>query len=1287
LLFLGSKTPSAFLDEVDDDVLLSLYGLLLAAGTPSNDSGGKVKGKAGASHRNTSALQRSSTKASSLKRSARHAMNLLKWLIMDWKEPAGRQTKKNSVKSDLNLFAVSFLSFQVSYYSHMALDIHLTGEGDRGGAKEDACRIVVLILTYHLTEDGDHAHPVAIDDLLTPLAQQSFELWMSKGHVSLTDQELMKKNAQLRQAEILLAQKQAELAGGGGGGGGDDNYDGLLDDSDHHDHSDDNDDNHDEVDHGHRDVDDMDDGDDIMAAFRKQKKQAQRDLKAAARRGDIKATQGVATRWEDSQLAREQRARAAAASAARGAGGSHETVRDSQDAAAELVEREEEKAKLLGKDPLGIIDSATNVNSTSKDRSMIGTTSDGVSVDFDLRRIDANQANQIEKALYELTEELQKAESAGLEKRVKELTAQKESLESLVDRCGGMDAMESNNARRSVLPTNPNFDPILFLTLVHRSTTYDQLVSSLSQLSSTYNLLKLRIKLHPKVSQNATLSLSRFVTDKAENQAEQLQNLVRDNFPLFVRCAEGLEEFRKSSQDEEGPGFVDRIEKLEGIAESAAYQARRSFKPLLDNTSEVRKVQSAMAVLQRIAPILQVPALMRQYLENRMYSQALKTYRRVLVVDETCNISFLNHVKLHAEKCVHEARLQLEHLLSDATAPVDELLEGIRNLSELLELDVPSPGSLEERSEAISDTTLKHGDENFSLRQSGVYDIHGTLISVREHRPSLACFLLQSAHFAENVRILLRSTDDECNRFFMGEALAQGAPSGLHDASKLSTRTGNQWKYDVLDTRVVATVQAVGLVRVWLPRLISIAAATRDDEKRRAARVVGSGRRRVSYVGGVDPFDQLSAFELFVSNVSPHLMTLVEHSAFCALGSNIRSYGKEITMTFGEKANEKLKVLLRSPLPPSQSTKVGTELADLVDILSECSVRSNALRPTGEDSVFQLSPLEECRSLGELAVVIIEKRRCIYAFDSCARACANRASSSGKFDVEACVTVLKNLSDKLSRPTECCSEVEKGCELVLRRFCEGLASYVRDRGESARLSAVCECSDILEDHIPEILREILNFTPNVDAVRDVMTEDVVGLENVVFTEYLESIRLSVASSVRIGWLDLDQTLTDPNGVIPIPPSFPSYLSASLLAIVRCRAQVEQALGNRLRRVNVSTTDEGGIEEQSVPYQHLAMRTVSDAAVQGICSEIMQRKLNLKVRQADRLANELEFLRSSLKRFLSEVGGLSIINQTLQMVNAKAGRDRNYKGGDGPDGLAALEELERLGRVYVLCLGE
>ena len=266
------------------------------------------------------------------------------------------------------------------------------------------------------------------------------------------------------------------------------------------------------------------DADDVVAAMRKRRKETEREIKSAMEKGEI--TNVVATRWEDSQLAREQAARAAMA----GKTGKHETVRDSQEAAKEEFEREEEKSKNLARDPLGIIKSE----------------------DFNLRDVDKSQAELFEQALLEIQEELQKAEAAGDEAMVSKIAQQKESLESLIDRMGGIEALENAaNIKQSVLPTNPDFDPRLFLTLVHRGADYKTLVGSLDRLSS-----------------------------KTENQVEQLQNLVRENFPLFVRCAEGYEEFRKTSQRNVGMGVDERVTKLEAIAETATYQAKKSFKPV-----------------------------------------------------------------------------------------------------------------------------------------------------------------------------------------------------------------------------------------------------------------------------------------------------------------------------------------------------------------------------------------------------------------------------------------------------------------------------------------------------------------------------------------------------------------------------------------------------------------------------------------------------------------------------------------------------------------------------------
>lgn len=83
--------------------------------------------------------------------------------------------------------------------------------------------------------------------------------------------------------------------------------------------------------------------------------------------------------------------------------------------------------------------------------------------------------------------------------------------------------------------------------------------------------------------------------------------MVRENFALFLRCADGIDTFNEKTLSQSGPGIVDRLNRLDALAESCAHQAKKSFKPLLDNANEVHKVQSALAVLHRVEGVLQAP--------------------------------------------------------------------------------------------------------------------------------------------------------------------------------------------------------------------------------------------------------------------------------------------------------------------------------------------------------------------------------------------------------------------------------------------------------------------------------------------------------------------------------------------------------------------------------------------------------------------------------------------------------------------------------------------------------
>ena len=422
LLLLGSAAPAALLaasDLLDDidyggsgDNSSEIYGLLQACGTPSVEHD------------------------QMLKRSARHAMSLLKFLVIDFVE-------EGETSNGMNLFAQALCSFPVDKYRFMSLDLHLIGD-QRGGAQEDACEVMVLLLTKHLQEDGETACPLAKEDLLaSPQAHQAFDLWVAQ-HSTKKQQNGIKKNAKKRrESEEALNSAGGELSA--------------------------------KQSEGDEDIDDSDASGDEGMKSRKKKSNKKKNRLDSSHKEELS---GPALRWEDSNLYREQQFRMAAQKRLQGGIGSssnntHDNVRESQEAATELAEREEEKNKLLRRDPLGLH-----------------------GVEFDLKAIEMEQVNHLEQALSQLQEELSKAEAGGEDDQA--IRAKKESLEMVLDGVVGMAngvgglSNHGNGLKKtgkSILPIDSNFDPILFLTLVHQTASYEELVGSMNRLSSTYRII------------------------------------------------------------------------------------------------------------------------------------------------------------------------------------------------------------------------------------------------------------------------------------------------------------------------------------------------------------------------------------------------------------------------------------------------------------------------------------------------------------------------------------------------------------------------------------------------------------------------------------------------------------------------------------------------------------------------------------------------------------------------------------------------------------------------------
>jgi len=1227
LLFLGSESQDGL---YDDDTqygdLSKYYGILQACSTPSTDHAG------------------------GLKRSARNAMNLLKYLVcehidLEDGEPTSDGIDAQTGLPELNPFAYSLCQLPPEQLRLANFDAHIkaakSGGNDgaaRSGAKDDSCAVLVVLLT-RCFDPSDTNVKIALEDLLTtPQARQSFENWMVK-NVQKGVINSIKRNEGGGIPSQITSESPARGSISNPFGEVELEIDNVLDAF-------------------QKRPDNESDENKKAEAMAEAHAEEQLDELGIKlyKKNDVDDNDGSSLSppycWKDSALAKRQ----IQLTVAEGV-----TANDVDKEDDKWSKRILERQKLIGRDPLGIRPDTFDITNI-KDRAVNVLQGFIEDIEEEIQDVEAERP-------MESTRKKKKDKYAYSAEQLISLEAQKEALENILhgDMSDGGEAKRPGAENLSLLPSDANFDSLMFLTLLHRNASYEELQASIEKLEN-----------------------------KTDNQTQRIQNLIRENFELFIRCADGIDLFSEKAgrSKQNDPGVNDWLDRLDSLAQSTSDNAKKSFKPLLDNTNEVRKVQSALAVLQRVGPLLQVPNLMRQHIENGRFSAAVSEYRRAIAIDDNNKIQLLSHVKLKAAEAARDARIDLETRLANPSLPVHTVLDSIKSLSELIELDIPPAVDNQASPPKTS------SNEQFELLEVGKYLVGGVTVDVRAYPPSLACLLLQAAHFAKLVKEAVEQTETTANRIFGGESLAAVTEEdddytfeeerNISSNRSTDTRSSDKrerirWKYDVLESRVLAAIRVVAIASSWLPRLWRIAEAARQAEMRLAARAI---RRKIQGREVQNEYNDMTAFEVFITNICPSITLLVEHSAFCALGYSEESH--ETRPTYGMKdTDERLQKIISSPLPAVQSSRCATELARLADVVQSVANSALSLRPSENDydfgpskisktSHFQRgaameSTLEKISLLMEETVVVIERRKCIFACDQCMRSCSMRASGSGVFDGNAVVSCVQKLSEELTRPEHCADEIEKSCELIMRRSCEGLASYVKDRGDTARLRAVSECASALNESIVHVVREVSHLTNAQCAnMEEALVDDVMALENQMFDEFLESIRQNMSTYTKFGPMmvtdDEDEFVAEKQRS---EAQFPAHLSASLLAIVRCRAQVERTLGlNTIRKCQAPST-----------YQFLALSTASDSVVDGVCYEMSQRLPRMRGYQADQYLTELQFLINTLKKFLSDDVKAAAENCKNKLLSKLGGY------GQGPDGLGAIERLERLGRVYVMCLCE
>jgi hypothetical protein len=313
----------------------------------------------------------------------------------------------------------------------MRLDLHVDGD-KRGGAKEDACYVISLLVTRHLADDGETTQYMPLETILSSKpARIVYSAWLKQGAPKFLQKQVNKALAHMEAQKAESPEKSVAVS-------------------------------------PKKKAKTV-----RIQEPAEEEESLDREFGRTPKKGNLRSStsrdsEGPAMRWEDSELYQEQVVKANAAQ--------RSSARDAQQTAVERKRLEKEKLIAQGKDPLGL---KPNIN---------------------LREIQSLKIELLEQAVKDLDEEIraERGRTETEDEHIQSLEAQKDSLEHILDTMGDIDPStrefgdeesKANSGEKSIILSDSNFDPLLFLTLVHRNANYDTLMKSIDRLSSTLPIL------------------------------------------------------------------------------------------------------------------------------------------------------------------------------------------------------------------------------------------------------------------------------------------------------------------------------------------------------------------------------------------------------------------------------------------------------------------------------------------------------------------------------------------------------------------------------------------------------------------------------------------------------------------------------------------------------------------------------------------------------------------------------------------------------------------------------
>ncbi|KAL5965610.1 Exocyst complex component 2 [Taenia solium] len=225
----------------------------------------------------------------------------------------------------------------------------------------------------------------------------------------------------------------------------------------------------------------------------------------------------------------------------------------------------------------------------------------------------------------------------------------------------------------SVLLSEPDFNPLLFLLKYYKNASFEDLVM-------------------------ARNNFSRSIAASGDHDSS---HVIKNNLYLIFRCLEGLEGQKTRSKVEEGTVEARLEKKLTGKASCAEYrelhlptflhfilpdswnQGYDLFKDVLRCREAANSARNVLNIMERFSFLFRLPESIRKTVKQGEYNLAISDYKRAKALFSTSDCGAFQRVFAEIENVVAQFRDTLKAELLEVPIDVDEAMRRIKCLEQL----------------------------------------------------------------------------------------------------------------------------------------------------------------------------------------------------------------------------------------------------------------------------------------------------------------------------------------------------------------------------------------------------------------------------------------------------------------------------------------------------------------------------------------------------------------------------------------------------------------------------